>query len=70
MDDQVGHTVAWWYAQGREGSGEVRNSLPYCSTFATPRIGPPGPENRGSIAETPLKYDYLLGIVHIVGLIC
>jgi hypothetical protein len=31
---------------------------------------PPGPERGGSIAKTPINEDHLLGIVHVVNLIC
>jgi hypothetical protein len=34
-------------------------------TLAVLDIAPPGPENSGSIAETPITYVYLLGTVHI-----
>jgi hypothetical protein len=39
-------------------------------TLAVLNIVPPGPKNGGSIADAPINSVHLLGMLHIVDLIC
>jgi hypothetical protein len=46
------------------------HSWTFTSTPAVLKIGSPEPENGGSIAYNPINSVDLLGIAHMVGLIC
>jgi hypothetical protein len=44
--------------------------MTHCSPYAVLNIVPPEPKDGGSIADAAINLSHLLGMMHIVGLIC